>query len=67
MHTPNWVYYITVVVALIINVLIFLSSASQISTLQIIVSLIGLAICMGFGFYRAKSPKVQIKVSVWEE
>lgn len=67
MHMSNTAYYVLTTIALAVQIFIFYNSVKNLSLQVVIISLVALGVCMGYGFIRAKSPKVQIKTSTWTE
>lgn len=67
LYIGNTGYYIVTTIALAVQIFIFYNSIKNLSLQVVIISIVAMLICMGYGFIRAKNPKVQIKTSVWEE
>ncbi|MBS7528181.1 amino acid permease [Fusibacter paucivorans] len=67
MHVTDGLYYFLTFIALCIQFFIFYNSIKTAKLSMVIISMIAMLVCMSYGFFRAKSPQVQIQTSVWED
>lgn len=65
MHISNTLFYGLCLLSLITYICIFVNSCRSLNIKVVLISLIAIAVCMVYGFFRAKSPEVKIYTSMW--
>ncbi len=67
LHVPNWLYYLICIASITIYVIVFIKSCLSINPTVVIVSTIGIVLCIVLGLWRSGKGNVTIRTSVWDE
>ena len=67
LHIPDGLYYLLCVVSIAICVIVFVKSCLSMSRTVVIVSTIGIILCVTLGLWRSGKGNVTIRTSVWDE
>ncbi len=67
LHIPDGLYYLLCVVSIAICVIVFVKSCLSMSRTVVIVSTIGIVLCVVLGLWRSGKGNVTIRTSVWDE
>ncbi len=66
LHIPDGLFYALMIFSIIVKLAVTYLSASALTTTALVVSLVAIALCFGYGFFRAKSPSVRMDISAFD-
>lgn len=66
MHMPMWLFYLIVGFSGVIYAVLFVVSCMTLTTANVIASLVACVLCVLYGYFRSRDPKINIRVSMWE-
>ena len=66
-HVPDWVFYLSCVIAILISVIVFIKSCLSMDTKTFVVCLVILVAVVVVALWRAKAGNIEIHTSVWGE